>query len=132
MVLGRMIYYFSPSRSVFSIPAQTLALTFVSLDTISFVIQLVGGSWAGPTAAASRQLQGIHIYMGGIGLQQFFIFVFLALAVKFQREMMELERSANMLAKPRGLWRKPLFTVYATLGLITVGLPLSQTTSFPG
>ena len=63
MVLGRLIHFFIPSHALLSIPASTLAVGFVSLDFIAFVIQLVGGSWAGPTAPAAKQLQGIHIYM---------------------------------------------------------------------
>ncbi|KAI0379042.1 hypothetical protein F5Y04DRAFT_290736 [Hypomontagnella monticulosa] len=87
MVLARMIYFFIPSRKVFNIPAPTLAAAFVSFDFVAFVIQLTGGSMAGPTAPAEDQLRAIHIYMGGIGLQQFFIVIFVAFAVKFQLEM---------------------------------------------
>ncbi|KAI1610971.1 RTA1 domain-containing protein [Exophiala viscosa] len=117
MVLGRMIHFFIPSHSLFSIPASTLAVGFVSLDFVSFIIQLIGGSWAGPTAPAAKQLQGIHIYMGGIGLQQFFILIFVGFGVKFQREMLELERR-GVPAKKK--WRGLLYTLYTTLGLITV------------
>jgi len=117
MVLGRLIHFFIPSHTLFSIPASTLAVGFVSLDFVSFVIQLIGGSWAGPTAPEAKQLQGVHIYMGGIGLQQCFICIFVGLAIRFQREMMEIER----LGMPsRGNWRPLLYALYTTLGLITV------------
>ncbi|KAK4941117.1 hypothetical protein LTR10_018917 [Elasticomyces elasticus] len=117
MVLGRMIQFFTPSHSLFSIPASTLAVGFVSLDFVSFIIQLIGGSYAGPTAPVAKQLQGIHIYMGGIGLQQFFILIFVGFGIKFQREMMKLERR-GMPAKKN--WRFLLYTLYTTLGLITI------------
>lgn len=117
MVLGRMIHFFAPSRSLFGIPAPTLAICFVSLDFVSFVVQLVGGSLAGPTSSVEQQLKAIHIYMGGIGLQQFFILVFVGLAVKFQIEMTRVEKFGLPIRKP---WRPLLFTLYATLGLITV------------
>jgi hypothetical protein len=120
MVLGRLIHFFTPGHTLFSIPASTLAAGFVSLDFVSFVIQLAGGSWAGPTASEARQMQGIHIYMGGIGLQQFFIFIFVGLAVKFQREMTKTEMLQIPVAASVKNWRPLLYALYATLGLITV------------
>jgi len=123
MVLGRMIHFAIPSHSLYSVSASTLATIFVSLDFISFIIQLVGGSWAGPTSPESRQLQGIHIYMGGIGLQQFFILIFFILVVKFHREMLKMEKSTLPLPSSKSHWRPLLFTLYCTLGLITVSAP---------
>lgn len=122
MVLGRMIHFTIPSRSLYSISASTLAIMFVSLDFVSFIIQLVGGSWAGPTSPPSRQMQGIHIYMGGIGLQQFFILIFLVLAVKFHSEMLKMEKLSTSapLTSSKRRWRPLLYTLYGTLGLITV------------
>ena len=67
IVLARMIHFFIPSHRVFHIPAIALAATFVALDIISFVIQLVGGGMATPTASTAQQQKGINIYMGGIG-----------------------------------------------------------------
>ncbi|KAL6885707.1 RTA1 like domain-containing protein [Trichoderma evansii] len=121
MVLSRMIYYFLRSRSLFSVPATAIAVIFVTLDFVSFVIQVVGGSMAGPTSSAEDQLKAIHIYMGGIGLQQFFIFVFIALAAAFQIEMKRLERVKGeaSLSKRNG-WKRLLYTLYASLGLITI------------
>ena len=118
MVLGRMIHFFLPSHSVFSIPASTLAIAFVSLDFVSFVVQLIGGSIAGPTSPESQVMKGIHVYMGGIGLQQFFVFVFLGLAAKFHAEILVLDRMGQ---SKRG-WKKLLFSLYASLGFITVEL----------
>jgi hypothetical protein len=118
MVLGRMIYFFLPTRSIFSIPASTFAFAFVSLDFVSFVVQLVGGSLAGPTSPTAQIMKGIQIYMGGIGLQQFFVMVFLGLAAKFQTEMLALNRKGQ--GKLGG--KRLLFTLYASLGFITVSL----------
>lgn len=117
MVFGRMIYYFLPSQRLFKIRASIIALVFVSLDIISFVIQLVGGNLAGPSAPAEDQLRAIHIYMGGIGLQEFFIVVFLLLAIQFYREMNVVEGSAIM---PKKGWKPLLLTLYVSLTLITV------------
>ena len=115
MVLARMIHFFLPSHSLF-IPASVLSLIFVSLDFVSFVIQIVGGSYAGPTSPQDQIMKGIHIYMGGIGLQQFFIFIFLGLAVKFHVQMLALDR----LGLGKDGWKRLLFTLYGSLGFITV------------
>ncbi|KAF4622763.1 hypothetical protein G7Y89_g14262 [Cudoniella acicularis] len=92
ITLSHLLYTFHPTRSLCGISARTLSTLFVSLDLISFVIQLIGGSWAGPSSPEADIMKGIHIYMGGIGIQQFFIFVFLFLGVKFQREMRAFEQ----------------------------------------
>lgn len=75
-------------------------------------------------------MKGVHIYMGGIGIQQFFIVVFVALAVKFYLEMNELEKSGVV----REGWRRLLWTLFGSLGFITVSYfnplllsPLSDT-----
>ncbi|KAK2061766.1 RTA1 domain-containing protein [Colletotrichum caudatum] len=94
MTLGRMIYFFHPSRSLLRIPAPTFAAIFVGLDIISFAVQLAGGSMAGPTAPPAEQMKAIHIYMGGIGPQEFFILIFVGLALKFQ---LEIQRMENMI-----------------------------------
>jgi hypothetical protein len=115
-----MIYFFLPSHMVSSIPASILAIIFVSLDFVSFVIQLTGGSYAGPTAPLAMQMKSVHIYMGGIGLQQFFILIFLGLAIKFHLEMTQLER--HKMAKHG--WKRLLFTIYGSLAFITVASQL--------
>jgi hypothetical protein len=54
--------------------------------------------------------------MGGIGLQQFFIFVFLGLAIRLHTQLLTLERNGT----GKKNWRPLLFTLYASLGLISV------------
>lgn len=127
MLLARMIHYAIPSHKLYSLSASTLAIIFVSLDFVAFIIQLVGGSYAGPTSPVSQQLKGIHIYMGGIGLQQFFIVLFFMLAVKFHVEMRRMEK---VLPSEKRRWRPVLFALYGTLGLITVSTSL-YTLSLP-
>ncbi|KAH9210442.1 RTA-like protein [Leptodontidium sp. 2 PMI_412] len=114
--LTRIIHFFLLVHSIFSIPAAVLSFAFVSLDFISFIIQLVGGSYAGPTARVEEQMKGVYIYMGGIGLQQFFIFMFLGLAVKFHLMMVRLERVG--VAK-RG-WKRLLWTLSLFLLCLTI------------
>ncbi|CAJ2504720.1 Uu.00g121140.m01.CDS01 [Anthostomella pinea] len=120
MVLGRMIHMFVPSRNIFSIPAPIVAAGFVAFDFMSFVVQLVGGSMAGPTAPANQQLNAIHVYMGGIGIQQFFIVVFVGFAAKFQLEMRTLDARSGRQGSWKSGWRPLLMTLYASLTFITV------------
>ncbi|KAL7622595.1 hypothetical protein AAE478_008105 [Parahypoxylon ruwenzoriense] len=120
MVLGRMIYFFIPSHRMFNIPANVLAAAFVTFDFAAFVIQLVGGGQAGPTAPPEEQLRAIHLYMGGIGLQQFFIMLFVVFAVKFQLEMRDMESHRTPQTNWRYGWRPLLFTLYASLACITI------------
>ncbi|KAF9874191.1 RTA1 domain-containing protein [Colletotrichum karsti] len=124
MTLGRMIHTFHPTRALLRIPAPAFAALFVALDVVSFMIQLVGGSMAGPTAPPEEQMRAIHIYMGGIGLQEFFILVFVGLAVVFQRDMRRAERSVSLAAAPTkrtdAAWRPLMWALYFSLGSITV------------
>lgn len=57
--------------------------------------------------------------MGGIGIQQLFIFIFLFLTVKFHREMLRERRTERTPAALR-----LLYVVYAVLLLITVSVIL--------
>lgn len=59
--------------------------------------------------------------MGGVGLQQLFVFLFLFLAIKFQREMM---RDMPKAEQPRVLGL--LYVLYAVLILITVSVSNSR------
>ena len=69
-------------------------------------------------------LPGLHIYMGGIGLQQFFICCFVGLAIRFQRQM---KRDAPVTDQKRAL--RMLYILYAVLTFITVSLTLPITIS---
>lgn len=54
--------------------------------------------------------------MGGIGLQELFILIFIGLAVRFQHKMTIVEQAECAISP----WRPLLYTVYATLVLITI------------
>ena len=78
---------------------------------------------AGGASAASGEdkprhavMRGLHIYMGGIGVQQFFIFCFVAVAVRFHNQMKRDLPSSAARRQATTL----LYIVYATLTLITV------------
>ncbi|KDR72280.1 hypothetical protein GALMADRAFT_126499 [Galerina marginata CBS 339.88] len=120
MLLGRMIYYYIPSHSVFKIPATSLTKIFVLLDIVSFLVQATGGSMASGDSSSAVTL-GLNIYMGGIGLQQLAILVFSSLVVRMHMHLLRLEKSGELAGagKERG-WRKLLFTLYGSLTCITI------------
>ncbi|KAI1874995.1 hypothetical protein JX265_003679 [Neoarthrinium moseri] len=118
VVLGRMINLFLPSRSLLHIPAPIFAAGFVFLDIISFIVQLVGGVTASPTTPQEEKLKAIHIYMGGIGMQQIFIVIFVALTIKFQLEVAKVSEKLDH--KQRKGIKLLLVALYVSLGMITV------------
>ncbi|KAI1341249.1 RTA1 like protein-domain-containing protein [Xylariaceae sp. FL0016] len=128
MVLGRLIHQHIPARTIFSVPAPVLGAGFVALDFAAFGVQLAGGSMAGPTAPPAQQLRAIHVYMGGIGLQQLFIVVFVAFAARFQLEMRRGGGGGAVGGGGAGGetalvgsgWFRLLIALYASLAFITI------------
>jgi hypothetical protein len=119
MLLGRMVYFFVPEQKIWKIKAIKIAKIFVWLDILSFLTQAGGGVLIQPSNSESTQMLGIHLYMGGIGLQQFCILIFLSIAIKFHLIMNQQERSRQILdRKPRN-WRMLHYVLYASLALIT-------------
>ena len=79
-----------------------------------------------PGSTGSTVMTGIHIYMGGIGLQEFCILVFTSIAIKFSLIMRQKERSLSqthsrhqILSPTPDNWRSLLYVLYASLTLIT-------------
>jgi len=126
MLLGRMIYFYLPSRSIFGIRATSLTKIFVFFDITAFIVQAVGGTMAstGPGESQSAIDLGLHIYMGGIGFQQLAILAFSAMAVQLHVHLVQLEKNGTLaeVGKERG-WRRLLYALYASLICITVRNP---------
>lgn len=126
MVLGRMVYFFIPEKAVGGIKAIRMAKIFVLLDILSFITQLVGGVMISPGASTSILMLGIHIYMGGIGMQQFFILIFTGFAIMFHVRMVRLENEGRldtvMFADgaSRRKWKILLVGLYTCLTLISI------------
>jgi hypothetical protein len=120
MIIGRMIYYFLPEQKVLRVSTGRFAKYFVCLAIVAFIVQGAGGSLTsgGPDKSPDMVMLGIHIYMGGIGLQELLILVFVSVAVVFHRRMLVLEREEALFGKPS--WRPLLYTLYISLTLITV------------
>ncbi|KAK3725926.1 hypothetical protein LTR37_000074 [Vermiconidia calcicola] len=119
MVMGRMVWNFTSSAKVFGITAWNFTAIFVILDIITFFIQVYGAAstQSSPTISASEVLKDLHIYMAGVGVQQFFILVFLACAIQFHRTILQ-ERKLNGVTKSKAMTL--LYTLYTCLVLITM------------
>ncbi|TVY52979.1 Protein RTA1 [Lachnellula cervina] len=118
MLLGRMVHCFLPSQKVFHVPARRFSVYFVWFDVLSFLVQLVGALVLSNTDATAKTTQlGIHIYMGGMGLQLFFILIFTSLAITFHREMRQMDKSGVVL---RQGWTKMVYALYASLAMIAI------------
>lgn len=126
MVMGRMIYFFIPSQQIIGIKGIKIAKIFVWLDIISFLTQVGGGVMIQLGGSPSSIMMGIHIYMGGIGFQEFCIFVFTFIAVLFLLTMRAHSQSQSRSAQFLGSSDKPtdyrrlLYVLFAVLALITV------------
>ncbi|KAJ7186543.1 RTA1 domain-containing protein [Mycena filopes] len=112
VLMARLVYFLVPEKHVIGISARRLSLCFVLLDITAFLAQAGGGSLI-DSDDAKTALLGIHIYMGGIGLQQFFVLGFAALVVRFHYKM-------NRIVGGPQTWRRPLAVMYASLTLITI------------
>lgn len=117
MVLARMIHFFVPERRIGMFKPSLLAKLFVVLDIASFIVQMIGGFMA--TGTDEQQMNGIHVYMGGIAIQQFFIVCFLVLAGQFHRLMLRLDRADRLVGEKRR-WRPMLYVLYGSLLAISV------------
>ncbi|KAJ6602640.1 RTA1 like protein-domain-containing protein [Mycena vulgaris] len=111
VLMSRFVYFFVPEKHVGGINAQRLSLCFVLLDITAFLMQAGGGVLL-DSDSPKDALMGIHIYMGGIGLQQLFILGFIALVVRFHYKMKRIDGSTE--------WKRPLYLMYASLVLITI------------
>ena len=120
MTFARMVLYWHPEGKVMGFRAAMIARWFVLADVFSFIVQAAGGIMASPEASATIIQTGLNIYLGGMGLQQFFIVFFLGLMIAFQRRC---ARHESFGAKPS--WKPLLLGLYSVLACITVSCPLN-------
>ncbi|KAL6867109.1 RTA1 like domain-containing protein [Trichoderma novae-zelandiae] len=139
MTFARMVHFFLlPDRRVAFVKASHVSKLFVWADVLSFIVQAAGGIMVTPGVSPSTQELGMHIYEGGIGLQEAFILCFLALMIAFHvrirkqgrvrmqtvsREEVTLNANGaeyrQDTEEPKGaLWL--LYALYAVLAFITM------------
>ncbi|PWY79248.1 hypothetical protein BO70DRAFT_338439 [Aspergillus heteromorphus CBS 117.55] len=115
MVMGRMVWNFTDDARVLKVRPWHFGLFFVVLDVIAFIIQVYGAAQAaGNNVAYSVEMTGLHIYMGGVGVQQLFVLVFVVCAVLFNRKIRLQRRSDATQALLL------LYVLYVCLALITM------------
>jgi len=95
-------------------------IIFVTLDIVSFTVQLIGGGMVGPGASPESQRKGLNLYMGGIGMQESFIVLFLGLVIKFHQDQMQAERCGRLALNKIAGWRWMTWTLYTCTLAITV------------
>jgi hypothetical protein len=120
-----MIYFFVEEKRLGGLSAKRYGVLFVWLDTIAFIVQLVGAALTTQTdVPMSTIMLGVHIYMGGIGLQEFFIVVFTYVFIVLHRRMLQKERLGLLNIEKIGRaslhWRKLFYAIYFSLFMITV------------
>ncbi|KAK3291081.1 RTA1 like protein-domain-containing protein [Chaetomium fimeti] len=115
MTFARMVLYWHPEGKIAGMKATVIARWFVIADVLSFLVQGAGGIMATPSAGANAVRIGLNIYLGGLGLQELFVLLFLGLMVLFQRQC---SRTKTLDEKPS--WRPLLFALYIVLVCITV------------
>lgn len=124
MVLGRLVYFYDERKKLAKISAERLALLFVCLDIVSFIVQAAGASMTvSNTAPQSTIMNGIHIYMGGIALQEVFILCYTVLSIKMHRKIIAMERKGINIEKMQRAsmpWRWVFYGMYGALLMITV------------
>lgn len=117
----------------FSPLIQNQILT-VELLTSAFIVQVYGAASAESNDNTIAQtLQGIHIYMGGVAIQQLFIFCFCGFAFKFWRRLLAQKKTVDENLASADLSLKSGFTLlYALIGvLILISVKFPVTPSHP-
>lgn len=126
MTFARMAHFFLPDGKVWVFRATGMSKWFVWADVLSFVVQAVGGVMTSPGGASGTVQTGLHIYTGGVAMQELFIFCFLGLMVVFHRKALHLDSpgrsySSEEWRMPRG-WKALLYTLYTVLIFISVSI----------
>ncbi|KAK1141048.1 hypothetical protein N8T08_009621 [Aspergillus melleus] len=125
MTIGRLIYFFIPDKRLGGITAKRYGQLFVWLDIVAFLVQAAGAVMTTDTQATNAEvMRGVHIYMGGIGLQELFILIFSGLAIHLHRRMISMERVGQLdderLHRGKMPWRWLFYAMYAALFMITI------------
>ncbi|KAI0383618.1 RTA1 like protein-domain-containing protein [Hypomontagnella monticulosa] len=121
MTFARIAWFFLPEQRLGGIKPASIAKYFVWADVLTFLVQAVGGIMASPSASANIIQIGLNIYLAGMGLQQFFIILFLVLMIIFHRRIQATPPEHIMeSAQRQKSWKPLLMVLYVVLVLITI------------
>lgn len=118
-----LLCYFGHSvRGTDSSLMRQMTLTSIS----AFIVQVYGAASAESNSnnTVAQILQGIHIYMGGVAIQQFFIFCFCAFAYEFWRRLLH-QRKTGGNATYTDLNLKSGFTLLYALVVVLILISVS-------
>ncbi|KAK7960612.1 hypothetical protein PG996_011257 [Apiospora saccharicola] len=111
-------YHYPPEaqRRLLGVPITAITKIFVWADVLAFIIQGVGGSMASPGSGGDIVQKGLKVYLVGMGIQQFFIVVFLMFMIHFHLR----QRKGYGYVDKGSDWRPLIYALYATLACITI------------
>ncbi|KAK4082059.1 hypothetical protein Purlil1_11282 [Purpureocillium lilacinum] len=116
MVFGRLVWRFKYDRSVLGMRAWHYGLVFVIFDIFAFIVQIAGAAQAaGNDVPEDKVMRGLHIYMGGVGIQQLFILGFCVAVFVFWRDFRRQEAKST----PPHVFGL-VYTLVAVLILVTI------------
>ncbi|PTB36185.1 hypothetical protein M441DRAFT_122346, partial [Trichoderma asperellum CBS 433.97] len=119
MVVSRLIYFLHPKQAVLTIPARWLAKGFVAADIISFIVQAAGGALMADQHSTENADLGRKVYMAGVGVQLFFVVIFIVVSISFYHQVLCDIRTGTL--KNRNRWIRPLvLVIFLVLILIVV------------
>ncbi|KAL1884034.1 hypothetical protein Daus18300_000143 [Diaporthe australafricana] len=116
IVLGKIILFVDGERHSI-IPQKWLTKVFVAGDVVSFLLQMAGG---GIQAAGTLEMLhiGEKIIIVGLFSQIVFFGFFIVVAITFHRRFSKFGQGTP--TKDSGIWRKHIWILYATSGIIMV------------
>lgn len=122
MTVARLVYFLLPEQAVWGIKATWLTKVFVWLDIIAFVVQAAGGIMLSNQEPDSADIvrTGQNVYMGGIGLQGFFILLFGTVFWGFYLRLRQVMRDAGDYARSLKGAKTLVWILYVVLTMIMV------------
>lgn len=117
MVFGRLVWNFADDQQLWKIKAWNFTPLFVTLDIVALIVQLYGAATVATTLDSSTDdvLMNLYIYMGGVGIQEFFVLAFCMFAVQ-----LFLDVRKQQVGKRRSDAMMILYGLFIALAMITV------------
>ncbi|KAL6890071.1 RTA1 like domain-containing protein [Trichoderma evansii] len=130
MVISHLIYFLHPKQAVLAIPARWLAKGFVAADIISFIVQAAGGGLMVDQDSKENVDLGRKVYMAGVGVQLFFVVIFVIAVISFYHQVSHGIRTGTL--KNRNRWIRPLILVIFFVLILIVERIIFRFVEFSG
>ncbi|KAK4444548.1 putative lipid transporter atnI [Podospora aff. communis PSN243] len=130
MIVARLVHFLLPNERILGMSPRWLAKIFVTADIASFLIQAMGGAMLASTEGGDLKITGQRIYMGGIGVQLFFVLVFAGVTVVFFHRL-EQRIHNGTLVRSRA-WVRPLVLVLVGVIVLIVVRVIFRLVEFGG